>query len=113
VRPKFNSFLNPSGENLSKGNTQPASSNSMQCPHPAAPLGPNDIILANPLVMKQEKVQTAEEDPLDAINMGIEDEANMDVFLNLQNIEDVEMFVHSSKRKRNKDGEEASSRGPP
>ena len=36
----------------------------------------------------------------------------MDVFLNLQSIEDVDMSMDSSKRKRIKEGEEASSRAP-
>jgi len=54
----------------------------MQFPNPTL-LGANDIILANPLVMNPEKMQPTEEDSLDALKMGTEDDANMDIFLNL------------------------------
>jgi len=76
-----------------------------------APLGPDGIILANTVAFNQNLNQTEEGDPLDALNEGLE-EANMDVYLNLQNLDDVEMSVDSSKRKRVEEGEEASSRGP-
>ena len=79
----------------------------MPCPNPT-PLGLNDIILANIVALKQGKTQIAEGDPLDAFNLGVKEEANMDVFLNLQNIEDVDMSMDSSKRKRIEQGEEAS-----
>jgi len=48
-------------------------------------------------------------DPLDGLNLGGVDEPNVDVFLNLQNIEDVEMSTDSSKRKRKEEREEAIS----
>jgi len=50
-------------------------------------------------------------DSLDALQTWIEDENNMDMYLNLQNIEDVEMPTDSSKRKRNEEGDEATSQG--
>jgi len=49
---------------------------------------------------------------LDALNLGGDEALNVDMFLNLQNIEDVEMSTDSSKRKRSEEGEEASSQGP-
>jgi len=51
---------------------------------------------------------------LDALKLGGEEEPNMDMYLNLQNIKDVEMSTDSSKRKRNEEGEEATStsKGP-
>ena len=42
---------------------------------------------------------------------GMEEEDNVDVYLNLHKIEDVEMSTDSSKRKRGEDGEEVSSSG--
>jgi len=48
-------------------------------------------------------------DPLDGMNLGGEEEPNVDMFLNLQNIEDMEMSTDSSKRKRKEEGEEATS----
>jgi len=48
-------------------------------------------------------------DPLDGLNMAGEEEPNVDMFLNLQNIDDVEMSTDSSKRKRKEEGEEATS----
>jgi len=62
------------------------------------------------MVMNSEKDLATKVDPLDALKIGIDDVANMDVFLNLQNFEDVEMSVDSSKRKRIEDGDEASSK---
>jgi len=41
--------------------------------------------------------------------LGVEDEANVDMYLNLHNIEDVEMSMDLSKRKRSEEGEEATS----
>ena len=76
-----------------------------------APLRPDDIILANAVAFNQNLNHTEEGDPLDALNEGLA-EANMDIYLNLQNMDDVEMSVDSSKRKRVEEGEEASSRGP-
>lgn len=39
---------------------------------------------------------------------GMDAEDNADMFLNLDNIEDVEMSTDSSKRKRDEEGEECS-----
>jgi len=63
--------------------------------------------------MSSEKDLALEDDPLDALQIGPNDDANTDVFLNLQNMEDVEISVDSSKRKRIEDGEEASSKEHP
>ena len=54
VRTKRNSVLNPRRENVAQQNVQPSSSINLQGPNPP-PLGPNDIILANPLVMNSDK----------------------------------------------------------
>ena len=43
--------------------------------------------------MKQIKDPMVHTDPLDALNTGMEDDTNVDMFLNLQNIEDIEMFT--------------------
>ena len=51
-------------------------------------------------------------DPLDALNSNIEDDPNVDKFLNLQNIEDVEMSTDSTKRKQCEEEEKATSHGP-
>ena len=75
-----------------------------------APLGPDGILLANALAM-QKGQPIAPEDPLDALNEGGDDEHNVDMYLNLQNFEDVDMSTDSSKRKRSEEGEEASSQG--
>ena len=52
-------------------------------------------------------------DPLQAIPGvvldGMDDDSNVDMFLNLHNIDDVEMSTDSAKRKRGEDGEEVSS----
>ncbi|KAJ8422986.1 hypothetical protein Cgig2_013879 [Carnegiea gigantea] len=40
---------------------------------------------------------------------GMDEEENVDMFLNLENIKDVEMSIESSKRKRVKEGEECTS----
>jgi len=71
--------------------------------HNPAPLGPDDIILANTMAFKLNKPQPAEGDPLDAINDGMED-ANMSAFLKLHTFEDVDMSSDSSKRKRLEEG---------
>ena len=75
------------------------------------PLGPDGIFLANVVVMQGDQPMDPE-DPLDALNAGGEDDHNVDMFLNLQNFEDVEMSTDSSKRKRSEEGEEATSQGP-
>jgi len=52
-------------------------------------------------------------DPLDALNEDMLDdmeaENNADLYLNLHNLEDIEMSSDSTKRKRSEDGEEATS----
>jgi len=73
-------------------------------------VGPNNILLANPLVMQQNDVQKFATDPLDGLNLVGEEEANVDMFLNLHTIEDVEMSLDSAKRKRKVEGEEATSK---
>ena len=60
--------------------------------------------------MNSGKDLAIKDDPLDALKIGTDDAANLDVFLNLQNLEDVEMSVDSSKRKRIEVGDEASSK---
>jgi len=62
-------------------------------------LGYNDIILASTVVMKQVEKQIVEGDPLDALNLRVEEEVNVDMYMDLQNIEDVEMSMNSSKRR--------------
>jgi len=52
-----------------------------------------------------------EGDPLDAHN-DVMDDNDVEAFLNLHAIEDVDMSSDSFKRKRRDDGEEASSHGP-
>jgi len=47
--------------------------------------------------------------PLDGLNLGGEEEPNVDMFLNVQNIEDVEMSMDSSKWKRKEEGKEATA----
>lgn len=49
------------------------------------------------------------DEPLDAIDEGMNEDENVDMYLNLQNIEDIEMSTDSSKMKRYEDGEEATS----
>jgi len=48
----------------------------------------------------------------DALMEGMEEDTNVDLFLNLNNGEDIEMSTDSAKRKREKDGEEVSSQAP-
>ena len=71
-------------------------------------MGPNGILLSNPLVMHHNDVLMFGADPLDGLNMAGEEEPNVDMFLNLQNIDDVEMSTDSSKRKRKEEGGEAT-----
>jgi len=107
---KGNSILNPFKETKLGGIGQPSSSTFTPLHNPAL-LGPDDIILANPMAFKIDHPQATEADPLDAINAGMED-ANLDEFLNLQNFEDVDMSSDSSKGKRLEEGKQASSHGP-
>jgi len=62
--------------------------------------------------MKQQGAPMVGADPLDALNSNIEDDPNVDKFLNLQNIEDVEMSTDSTKRKQCEEEEKATSHGP-
>ena len=50
ARPRRQSTLNPVGESSSGGNSHPTPSNFMPYSNPA-PLGPDDIILANKLML--------------------------------------------------------------
>jgi len=74
-----------------------------------APLGPENIILANPSVMIQPNVSLPYEDPLDAMEEGGDDNENVDIFLNLEKLHDVDMPTDSGKRKRIDAGEAFSS----
>ena len=111
ARLKCNSLLDPKLDGDSNRNNEPSQ---LVIPenHNPAPLGPNDIILANALIMQHMEKQVVEGDPLDALNLGVKEEVNVDMYLNLQNTEDVEMSTDSAKRKRKEDREEATSRGP-
>ena len=110
ARPRRHSSLNPMAENRKDDVVLPPPAPFMPCPNPA-PLGPEDIILANAAVFKMDNPTVPATDPLDAFNEDLAD-AEMDDFLNLQNIDDVEMSSDSAKRKRREEGDEASSSGP-
>jgi len=97
-------------ESSKGGDVLPPPAPFMPCPNPA-PLGPEDIILANTVAFKMDNPTVPASDPLDALNDDLAD-VEMDDFLNLQNFEDVEMSSDSAKRKRREEGEEASSSGP-
>lgn len=45
----------------------------------------------------------------DMMDEGVDADENVDLFLNIENIEDVEMSTDSAKRKRIEEGEECSS----
>jgi len=75
---------------------------------------PEGVILANPHVAGCSDLTPAmNHDPLDAfpgdVLDGMDEEENVDLFLNLHKIKDIDMFADSSKRKRCEDGEEVSS----
>ena len=110
ARPRAHSHLNPLEESTAGGRTPPPPAVFMPYPNPA-PLGPDDIILANPSAFTMNNLHDNYGDPLDALG-GDMDDANVDAFLNLHNIEDVDMSCESAKRKRREEGEEASSAGP-
>jgi len=63
-------------------------------------VGPNDILLVNIAIMKQFEDPMVDTAPLDALNVGMNVDNSVDMFLNLQNIEDIEMSTNLSKRKR-------------
>ncbi|KAJ8426841.1 hypothetical protein Cgig2_025246 [Carnegiea gigantea] len=75
-----------------------------------APTDPHRIILANPNAMKpQDDCSTSSDNLLAMVedgDEGMEDSPNIDMFLNHENIEDVEMSTDSTKRKRIEEGEE-------
>ena len=50
--------------------------------------------------MKQFEDPMVDTAPLDALNVGMNVDNSVDMFLNLQNIEDIEMSTNLSKRKR-------------
>ncbi|KAJ8429480.1 hypothetical protein Cgig2_011066 [Carnegiea gigantea] len=75
-------------------------------PNPT-PINPKGIILANLSAMVEDP--PINEEPLDATDEGINDDEDIDKYLNFYNIEDIEISTDSSKRKRCKDGEEATS----
>jgi len=58
AKPKENSILNPIGESSSGVNAHPSPSNFM--PYHPAPLGPDDIILANTVAFKFNKHQATD-----------------------------------------------------
>jgi len=110
ARPKRQSILNPVGESNTEGINPPTHSNFIPGSN-AAPLGVDDLILANTVALNFGTNQAKEGDLLDALNVGLE-EANMDIYLNLQNLEDVDMSVDSAKRKRIEEEEGTSSQRP-
>ena len=95
TRSKRNSILKPNVTGSSKFDIEPSPSHLVGYPNSVA-LGPNDIIMANTTVMKQVEKLMVEDNPLDALNIGVDDETNVDMYLNLQNIEDVKMSTDSS-----------------
>lgn len=70
------------------------------------------IVLANLTNMKNQDADPPNADKLVAMEegegKGMEEEENGDIFLNLENIEDVEMSIDSSKRKGVEEGEECT-----
>ena len=106
--PKRNSILNPQVQNELNATAQPPQ-NLPTGPPNSAPVGLDGILLANPLVMHHNDVLMFGADPLDGLNVTGEEEPNLYMFLNIQNIEDVEMSTDSSKRKRKEEGKEATS----
>jgi len=107
AKPHKNSVLNPAKDAPRGTNNNPPRMVRALDP---TPVGPDDILLANTVMMQGEHSMTPA-DPLDAFNDGGEDDQNIDMYLNLQNLEDVEMSTDTSKRKRSEEGEEASSHG--
>uniref|UniRef100_A0A7C9D9R2 Uncharacterized protein n=1 Tax=Opuntia streptacantha TaxID=393608 RepID=A0A7C9D9R2_OPUST len=110
AKPRGNSLLNSERDNK-RGDISCLSSSLFTPSHNPAPLGPDDIILANVRAGKSDSLHCPDGDLLDAIAEGMDDDA-MDAYLNLNHFEDVDMSSDSSKRKRLEEGEEASSRGP-
>lgn len=71
------------------------------------PTNPEGIILANLNAILEDPLVS--NDSLDDIDEGMNEDENINMYLNLQNVKDIEMSVDSSKRKRYEDGEEATS----
>ena len=106
--PKRNSLLNPQVQQELNRPVIVPQNTSVQPLNPTL-VGPNGILLANPLVMHHNDVQMFAADPLDGLNLAGKEDPKVDMFLNLQNVEDVEMSTDSSKRKRKVEGEEGTS----
>jgi len=94
----------------------PIPTNDPPSPPTQTALGPSitkGIVLANLASMKSQDEGSPNDDNLVAMvagdNEGMDQEENVDMFLNLENIEDVEMSTDSSKRKRVEEGEECTS----
>jgi len=109
-KPKGTSNLKPPKVPIPGDSLHPSKSSFIPTHNPA-PLGPDDIILANPMAFKLVNDPVDEGDPLDAHN-DVMDDNDVEAFFNLHAIDDVDMSSDSSKRKRLDDGEEASSHGP-
>ena len=82
-----------------------------------APFHEGGIILAHPAAaVPFWDVPTINCDPLEAhpgaLLDGMEEDTNVDMYLNLNNGEDIEMSTEFAKRKRDKGGEEVSSQAP-
>lgn len=75
-------------------------------PNPA-PTNPDGIILTNMNAMLEDPFTNDE--IFNDGDEGMNEDENADMYLNLQNIEDIKMSSDSSKRKRCEDGEEATS----
>jgi len=83
------------------------------CSPRVAPIIPEGVILANPSPTGCSDLDSAmNHDPLDAFHGasldGMKEEENVDMFLNLQKIDDIDMSTNSSKHKRCEDGEEVT-----
>jgi len=92
----------------------PSQTNPHLCSPHLGPIIPEGIILASiSSAALPAPDLTLHQDPLDAFHrasidgMGVED--NVDVFLNLQRIEDIDMSTDASKHKRCEEGEEVNS----
>ena len=78
---------------------------------PLADFIPEGVILANPRVAGRSYLDpVVNHDPLDAfLGPVLDEEENVDLFLNLHKIEDIDMSTDSSQCKRCEDGEKVSS----
>lgn len=74
---------------------------------------PTSIMLAKPADVKAQGEESPNTDSLNAMEdeeeEGMDAYENAEMFLNMGNIEDVEMSTDSSKRKRMEEGEECNS----